>query len=317
MADESTASCRRLLTLQHGVLARWQAPAAGLSIRTVEARLRTGRWRSLFRGVYATFTGDPPREALLWAAVLRAGPGAILSHETAGELDGLLDKPIAVIHVTVPDTQLVRYGSGVIVHRSHLIEQVRHPGLTPPRTMIEETVLDLAQQSAAFDDAFSWMSRACQRGLTTPVLLRMRMDLRKKMRWRSELGAALQAIWDGAHSVLEFRYLRDVERAHQLPRATRQARIVHGGQRQYRDVLYDDFGVCVELDGRVAHPAQTRWLDIRRDNANAAEGIVTLRYGWTDVTELPCEVAAEVAAVLRGRGWNGRPQACGPRCPLR
>ena len=74
--------------------------------------------------------------------------------------------------------------------------------------------------------------------------------------------------------------------------------------------------MCVELDGQAAHPAGARWRDIHRDNANAADGIITLRYSWADINERPCEVAAEIAAVLRSRGWTGRPRHCGPTCPL-
>jgi hypothetical protein len=54
--------------------------------------------------------------------------------------------------------------------------------------------------------------------------------------------------------------------------------------------------------------------DNRRDNAAAADGIFTLRYGWADVTERPCETAREVAAVLGQRGWPGPLRRCGPGC---
>ncbi len=316
MRQELPEACLRLLALQSGVIARWQAPTVGLGISTIEGRLRSGRWRPLFLGVYATFTGDLPRVASLWAAVLRAGPRAILSHETAAELDGLVDKPAAPIHVSIPSRQLVRHGRGVVIHRSGRIEEARHPGLTPPRTMIEETVLDLTQAAATFDDAFSWASRACQRGLTTPVLLRMRMDMRRTFRWRGDLGAGLQAIWDGAHSVLEYRYLRDVERAHGLPTADRQARAAQRRNIVYRDVLYRMYGVAVELDGQTSHPADQRWRDIDRDNVAAGAGIITLRYTWADVTRRPCEVAAEVSAALRRRGWAGAPLPCRNGCPV-
>ncbi|HKB31145.1 MAG TPA: hypothetical protein VKD26_09940 [Streptosporangiaceae bacterium] len=316
MRPEPSEPCRRLLALQSGVIARWQAPAVGLGTNAVEAQLRNGRWRPLCRGVYATFTGDPARLALLWAAVLGAGPRAILSHETAAELDGLLDRPATMIHITVPDAQRVRVDPGVTVHRSRRIEQARHPGLAPPRTMIEETVLDLAQAASTFDDAFSWASRACQRELTTPVLLRMRMDMRSAMRWRGELGAALQAVWDGAHSILEYRYLRDVERAHGLPQARRQVRASQRGSTVYRDVLYEKYRVAIELDGQASHPAEQRWRDIDRDNVAAAAGIVTLRYTWIDVTRRPCAVASEVSAVLQRRGWRGEPHPCRNGCPL-
>ncbi len=309
-------SCRMLLEAQHGVIARWQAADAGLSINTIEARLRSGRWRSPQRGVYAIFTGEPPRIALLWAAVLRAGPRAILSHESAAELDGLRGGPAAQIHVTVPGSQHVRNITGAVIHRSHRIEQARHPGLRPPRTMIEETVLDLTQTVASLDDAVALVSRACADGLTTPFLLSWRMGTRTRFRWRAALAAALNDVQDGAQSLLENRHLNRVERAHGLPRAKRQARIVRGRRRQYRDALYEDFGVCVELDGQAAHPASARWRDIHRDNANAPDGIITLRYSWADINERPCEVAAEIAAVLRSRGWTGRPRHCGPTCPL-
>jgi hypothetical protein len=89
MTADLPAACVRLLKLQHGAIARWQAPAVRLDLATIDAMLRRGRWQRLYQGVYATFTGRPPRECLLWAGVLRAGPGAMLSHYTAAELDGL------------------------------------------------------------------------------------------------------------------------------------------------------------------------------------------------------------------------------------
>ncbi|MGE5289877.1 MAG: type IV toxin-antitoxin system AbiEi family antitoxin domain-containing protein [Micromonosporaceae bacterium] len=316
MADKLPDRARRLLSHQRGVIAYWQAAPVGLSPRTIENFVRYGRWQRLQRGVYAGFTGKPSREAQLWAAVLRA-PHAILSHESAAELDGLADRPSEPLHLTVPVNQHWRPVPGIVIHRSRRIEQARHPGLDPPRTMIEETVLDLAEAAPVFDDAFAWIARACQRGLTTPTLLRIRMDLRNKMRWRGELNQALTDVDAGVHSVLEHRYVRDVERAHRLPPAQRQAPAQTRGRTVYRDVLYRQYGVAVELDGRAYHPADERWHDSRRDNSAAADGIITLRYGWADVTQRPCEVALQVSAVLQRRGWTAHPRPCGPACPAK
>ena len=69
------------------------------------------------------------------------------------------------------------------------------------------------------------------------------------------------------------------------------------------------------LDGNGTHGADTRWWDVRRDNAAAANGIVTLRYSWFDVTQTPCRVAAEVARVLADRGFTGA-HPCSPSCPV-
>jgi very-short-patch-repair endonuclease len=80
-------------------------------------------------------------------------------------------------------------------------------------------------------------------------------------------------------------------------------------------MLYEEYGLIVELDGRVAHPGDTRWADIRRDNAAAADGLTTLRYGWLPVAGSPCHVAAEVAKLLIARGYTGA-RPCSPGCPV-
>lgn len=323
MAIHISGACQELLELQHGVIARWQAAEAGLNARVIDPQLHNGRWQSLYRGVYATFSGRASRMAVLWAAVLRGGPGAALSYDTAAELDRLVDKPSSFIHVTVgPGRQATlslreRQGPApkIIFHRCARIEQVRHPARTPPRTRIEETTLDLIELSPNIDQALAWLASACGRRLTTPELLLGSMAARPRLRWRTELICALTDVGGGVHSVLEWHYVRGVERSHGLPRAERQAVSRVGGRTRYLDNHYQEFGVAVELDGQAAHPAEARWRDIHRDNASAEAGIVTLRYGWADVMDEPCRVAAEIARVLRNHGWNGRPRPCGPGCP--
>jgi hypothetical protein len=147
------ASCQDLLDLQHGVIARWQAAEAGLNVRAIDARLQRGRWQPLYQGVYATYTGQPSRRAILWGAVLRAGPGAALGYHTAAEVDGLADQPSSAIHVIVTSARRViiapqERGQGmpaVVVHYSVRIGDAIHPSRTPPRTRIEETTVDLTQ----------------------------------------------------------------------------------------------------------------------------------------------------------------------------
>ena len=301
---------------QRGMVTRRQALRAGLTRSAIGTRIGTGRWQRIYPGVLATFSGEPGREALLWAAVLRAGPGAALSHETAAELHGLARKPAQLIHLTVPADRRVEPVPGLAIHRSARIAQARHPCQAPPRTRIEETVLDLADTARTFDDALSWACAACGGRLTTPQRIAAAMNRRAKLRYRDALRLALDDITAGAHTILEHRYLHDVERPHGLPCAERQVRVVRGRPSQYRDALYRKYLVAVETDGRVAHPAEGRWRDVHRDNAAAADGITTLRYSWSDVTTRPCAVAAEVGAVLAQRGWPGPLRSCGPGCTL-
>jgi hypothetical protein len=289
VVDENSLSWQFQLQGQSGVVSRQQAHEAGFTAEAIKWRLRSGEWQRLYRGAYATFTGEPSREAKLWAAVVRAGPDAVLSHETAAEVHGLIDMPIGPIHVSVPaerrpGREKVR---GVVIHRSRCLVPQWQPPWRLPRTTVEDTVLDLVAKARA---------------------------RRPRIRWRAWITAALQDATDGVHSPLEHNYVHGVERAHGLPTARRQARRRHGSGTRYLDNLYEEYGLCVELDGIAAHPAEGRWHDTHRDNANLAQGTETLRYGWPDATENRCQTAAEIAAVPRRGGWTGTLRPCGPSC---
>ena len=262
--------------------------------------------------------GSPPRKARLWAIVLSAGPGVALSHETAAELHGLIDQPVSQIHISVPaGRQPGRHQKlpGVTIHRvRHLVPEWQPPWHLP-RTTVEDTVLDLIAAARTFDDAYSWIAQAVGRQLASPPSLGKALVARKRMRWRSWIKGAIEDSADGVHSPLERNYVRGVERAHRLPTAQRQAKRRHGSGTRYLDNLYG-YGVCVELDGAAAHPAEGRWKDTHRDNANLVRGTETLRYGWPDTTVHRCRTALEVAAVLRRHGWTGTLRPCSPTCPV-
>jgi very-short-patch-repair endonuclease len=316
MDEERRMRWRSQLQAQSRVISRQQARDAGWPEATIDGRLRSGTWQRLERGAYATFTGDLSREARLWAAVLHVGPGAALSHETAAEIQGLIDKPRGPIHISVPATRRParRRIRGVVIRRSRRLAPEWQPPWQLPRTTVEDTVLDLVAAARTFDDAYGWISRAVGRRLTSPASLSKALAGRSRIRWRPWITAALRDAAEGVHSPLERHYVHGVERAHGLPTARRQAKRRHAGGPRYLDNAYEEYGLCVELDGLAAHPAEGRWRDTRRDNENLVQGTQTLRYGWPDATENRCRTAAEIAAVLRRRGWNGTLRPCGPAC---
>jgi len=315
MRSDIPSEISTLAQRQAGAISRQQLLDAGLNPQLIIRRLERGRWQQLFRGVYAVFSGLPPRETWLWAAILSAGQGAVLSHQTAAELHGLLDSPADAIHVTVPSTRRVAI-RGLIIRTSGRAAQARQPNRAPPRTSVEETVLDLVQLAPGFDDACAWITKACAKRLTTEEKLRAALAMRKKMRWRAELDDVLAAAGRGIHSALEYRYLRDVERAHGLPRSRHQVRVVIEGKVVYRDAYYDEYQLAVELDGRLAHPDDERWRDSHRDTQAGAQGVLTCRYGWRDVYAHACRTALLQAQVLRRRGWRGNPKPCSAGCPV-
>src|ERR1700729_2929689 len=228
MATGLSDELRELAHAQSGALTRGQALGGGLTRTMIRFQLEQGRWQRLQTGVYALYSGPLTRLTVLWGAVLRAGPGAVLSHYTAAELSGLTDRPSALVHVAVPSDRCIERIPGIVVRRSGRARVAVHPVLTPPRTRLEETVLDLAGTATTLDDACGWITRALGRRLTTQPLLQEAMALRAKLRWRRQLAQTLTAEWGGVHSSLEYRYLRNVERPHRLPRGARQARAQQG-----------------------------------------------------------------------------------------
>ena len=284
----------------------------------VRSRVRRGTWRCVYPGVYTAKHGELGRMARLWAAVLYAGKGAVLSHETAAELQGLADRPAAGIHVTIPTGRRVRAVPGVCLRRSARVFQAASVHDDPPRTILEDTILDLTTAAATFDDVCGWVTRAISRELTTEPRLRAAMADRMRLRWRVELDRLITAAVTGDHSVLEYRYTRDVERAHGLPEPDRQVPFRSpDGRRGRRDRVYTAYAVAVELDGQIAHRAEDSWLDKRRDNAAAEAGLESLRYSWQDVRHQACTTALQVAKVLRNHGWEGQAHPCSIYCPIR
>jgi len=143
------------------------------------------------------------------------------------------------------------------------------------------------------------------------------MAQRKKMRWRADITIALGDVSTGILSLLERRYVDRVERPHGLPPARRQARVGQRTGNRYLDNLYEEYRLCVELDGTAAHPADEQWRDKRRDNWNLVhEDIVTLRFGLVDLDARQCETARDVAIRLARNGWPGPFRPC-PQCPAK
>lgn len=309
-------SLRRVIAEQAGVASRQQLLRAGVSRSTIASRVERGLWQQLHPGVYGTFTGTVPWAARLWAALLYAGPGALLSHETAAEILGLTDRRSPVIRVTVPAPRRVRPQEGVMIRRSTVSYPRWRPQRgVPPHTFYAETIIDLVAASNSLDDVVAWVSRGIARNMIGAAQLKAAASARRRFRWGEQIEEIIDQVAGGSHFPLEFRYDRDVERAHGLPPATRQAKFTKpDGTRGFRDRYYEKYGLIVELDGKEFHPEEQRGRDRARDNEAAVTAGATLRYGWADVSGTPCETAGQVYRALRKRGYRGTMRPCSATC---
>src|SRR5438874_911801 len=74
----------RLAEVQHGVVSRDHLLRAGMTRDAIKHRRRRGRLQRLYRGVFAVGHTNLTADGWRMAAVLAAGPGAVLSHRGAG-----------------------------------------------------------------------------------------------------------------------------------------------------------------------------------------------------------------------------------------
>ena len=297
-----------LLRAQCGIFSRRQAYEAGLTEQTVRSQVSARRWVFLGREVFAAFTGTLRPDQREWFAVLAAGTDACLSHDSAAFHHGLLDRRPPRTHVLIPFERRVASIAGTSLHRTRL---PRTPVGAPPRTDVEDTICDLVLARWRRDRIAAVVTKAVREHLTDADRMIEALGRRGRFRGSGMLRGLVGDASSGAHSALELRYLRDVERAHGLPPGERQARARHGGRTTYRDVHYPGHGLTVELDGREHHGSfEARLRDTRRDRLAAAAGELTLRFSWQEVAGSPCVVAAEVGAALNDRGWSGHPHPC-------
>lgn len=304
------ATLRAYADDQADLLTRGQCLRAGVTDEVIEHRLRTRRWRRVHPGVYLTAVGRADWLVRAMAAFLRAGPGAAFTGECAALLWGLRRDPPPRIELAVPATRNpTSPGDAVRIRRRHRLDSVVDDLAYPWRTTVPVTVLDVAAGLGA-DAALAVVARAVQGERVGVGQLRAELARRGRHRHGPLLREVLGDVADGAHSVAEIRYVRDVERAHGLPVAERQAPSAAGARRLH-DNRYAAYGLVVEVDGRLGHESWAdRVRDGRRDRQVLPTHGVTLRVFWPDVVLTPCTTAVEVAAVLAARGWRDRARPC-------
>lgn len=304
-----------LLRRQSGVVSRAQALAAGLAPHDIK---RLERRRDLVRlhpRVWVDHSGEPTWLQRAWGAVLVAWPAA-LCHESALRAEGGPGRRTddeATIHVAIDRARSLAVPAGVRLHRLADLDTKVRWNASPPRVRIEQALVDLAAEARDDLTAVATLADSVQARWTTPARLLDAAASRSRLARRDFLTAVLRDVDEGACSVLEHGYLTRVERVHCLPTARRQLRDSTRGP-LYRDVVYEEFGQVVELDGRLGHTSvRSRHADLQRDLEAAVDRLGTVRLGWGQVFSTACTTAVHVGRLLQARGWQGTPVPC-PSC---
>ncbi|WP_157559636.1 hypothetical protein [Nocardioides sp. Soil777] len=311
-----------LLVVQDGVVSRAQLLGAGLTKSRVDTLIRRRELVAVLPGAYVNHTGTPTWSQRAWAAVLYAGPAAALHlgsalHLAADHRGVARPDPVGPVHVAVDWTRRVQTRPGLRIHRVRGLAGMVRWNASPPRLRVELAALEVAHRARDDLAAISALADVVGARRTTAEKLRTAAAARTRLRRRSLLLALVEDLDAGTQSVLEHGFLTRVVRPHGLLEpSVRQAPRTGARGREYRDVEYDDLGLAVELDGVTHDTATARADDADRDLDDLASGRVVGRLRYRQVFGTPCRTAAQLAAVFRGRGWEGTASACGPACDL-
>ena len=296
------------------IIRRADALARGATDHDIRRQFGSGSWQRLTPGHYVPAeyldAASPElRHRLLTAAVSgRAGPEAVVSHQSAAVLHGfeLWNTPLHLVHLTRDR----RSGGGRSGHRhlhsAHLPsdEVTTVDGLRV--TTAARTVLDLAR-SLPFEQALVAGDSAFRAGaVSLPDLTAAGISSHSR-RVRRVVGN----LDGGSESVGESRS-RALFVREQLPLPRSQADLfdAEGNHLGRVDFLWEEAAVVAEFDGRVKYgrlvgagdtPADVLWREKLREDSIRAAGWQVVRWTWADLTD-PRDLLRRLGAALRYSG---------------
>lgn len=298
--DVALRSCLEIAGRQEGIVTREQTRFSRLSVDRRRWILETGRWRTVFPGVYRIVGAPETWQQKLRALNLWLGHGFALSHGTAAALhrfplfdDGALIATVA---------RNVRPPEGVKIHRVSTLptkDIASVAGLrvtSPTRTLVDlagELTTDALRHCVNDALRFKWTTldrlEAClDRSGARPGATAIRALIHE---FRGGLGPT--------ESELERRVLAVLEEAN-FPRPDQQKPIYAGGRLRRIDFMFTQHQLIIEADGYAYHSTIDVFEeDRRRNNALMSRGYRVLHWTWRALHEFPERLTAELATCLR------------------
>jgi very-short-patch-repair endonuclease len=300
---EADRLCEEIARTDHGIVSFDEATKAGHSDSDIRYRLRHLGWEEVHPGVYRLPGAPETAESCKAAAVKAGGPGAMLSHRSAGVLHGLEGitegRRIEIVAYTGIKLQ------GVKVHR---LKPDDRPGQTfvngLPVTRVERTIIDLAGclpirvVGVAIDHAL-------RKRVTTLARLWRELDttggqgrrgtraLRIMLEVRDEMTAEMRSTFEAKMR----RILKRIKDHSAIP----NFRVVTPHGVRYFDFCYPGLKLAIECHSVDYHTGERMKADVRRHRELEAMGYKILYFLWDEVCFQPEMVEAEVRRAIAER----------------
>lgn len=294
----------RFLAAQFGVISRSQALSCGITASALKHRLRrNGPWRKILPGVYTTMTGTVTQEQREMAALLHAGPSAMITGAAAVRRHRLQCAGLNEVAVLVP-VQVRRQSVG-FVRVQHTVRLPEKPWSTRGIRFapLPRAVADAVRGMTRFEDVQALVCEVVQQGRC--ALEDLATELREgpstgsglMRKALAELGAGIRSSAERDLKLVIDR--SSLEKPMYNPRLYTWDRTFIG----MPDAWWQRAGVAAEVDSRQYHmSARDYAATMARHNRMEAAGIRLLHF-------LPSSIYPDresVRAVLRDAIAAGR-----------
>jgi very-short-patch-repair endonuclease len=234
------------------------------------------------------------------AAVLACGPGAVLSHRTAGQFWGIVPRSPIAPEVTRPAS--FRGRPGIRGHQAMLPDDEIEVVGGIPVTSVSRTLFDLAaiQTERQLERA---MNEAKVRRRTSRLSLPQLLARYPGRRGAVNLGGLLVSKRPGGITRNDFEelFVAFLD-ANGLPRPRLNATLSIRGRFLKPDCIWDEQRLLLELDGREVHGTEQAFEDDRqRDRILLAEGWRSTRVTWRQLRDEPAAIATDLRRLLARR----------------
>lgn len=303
----------------HRALIAWALNHGGVFTRAVAAshgmtahQFRTGRSRGLwqrYRGVWQLAGSVDSQDARIWAGLMRAGTGAVVTGPTALSLHGL-DTDFDTYRKTAHHPKNIYLSAPTNSHmRIPGIVTLRETGIRVVSETVELRGVPLSTRERAVIDTIrvlGWhpakvaVFRCVQVGWITPATIGDSVAMFRGCRGAVSLTQAAVALSTGAHSEAERLTHRILRNAGLGDFAANHAVFDDRGLIGYVDIAFVDSRVAVEIDGLAWHSDSTRFQrDRSRQNRLANAGWEVRRFTWDDITNRPAQMIETIREAIR------------------
>ncbi|PVZ10792.1 hypothetical protein [Actinomycetospora cinnamomea] len=291
-----------------GVAAVADLTSLGMSSSTISRRVQAGHARRVLRGVVKEGPDEPTDDQRAAAALLYAGPGAVLSGGEALRRYGLTNPSPAGRLLVLVDAQRQRTSSAFVeIERTErLPAPVDVGGL--PLAPLERAVICTVRRLDRRDAVRAVLAEVVQKGRTTVARLRVELAA------GSQRGTALpRQVLDeleaGVRSVAEA-WARDLHRDSDLPPVLWNPKLytTDGTYLAQADAYFPDVGLAWEIDSLAHHLTLEDWdATLRRRARMQAAGLVVAHTRPRRLRQEKADVVAEL--------WGQYRLAAGRPCP--